>query len=237
MPTIKTYLTLFRVSNLPTVWSNVMAATLLSGVPFSWMPLFVLIVSLSLFYCGGMAFNDICDAEIDRQQRPARPIPAGKISVAQAQTVTAALFILAFALLFALPHGVRAVSAAVVLVVLIALYDLYHKVNPFSVLLMAGCRLMVYVVAAFGVNGNLNGAVMLVGLVQFGYIILLSIVARLENSRPQGYPFPVIPLLLAGICLLDGACLALILQSGVWLVAGAAGTVMTMAGQRYVRGD
>ncbi|MBI5485643.1 MAG: hypothetical protein HY888_14465 [Deltaproteobacteria bacterium] len=127
--------------------------------------------------------------------------------------------------------------AAVVLSALIALYDVYHKGNPFSVLLMAGCRLMVYVVAASGVAGNVSGAVMLAGSIQFGYIILLSMVARQENSRPQGYPFPVIPFMLAGICLLDGVCLAVLLQSGVWLVAGAAGTVMVMAGQRYVRGD
>lgn len=237
MPSIKIYMTLFRVSNLPTVWSNVLAAILLCGGPFAWSAPLVLIVSLSLFYCGGMALNDICDVGIDLQQRPSRPIPAGKISIVQAKTATAALFILAFASLSALPYGARAMFAAAGLAALIVLYDLYHKGNPFSVLLMAACRLMVYVVVAVGVAGNVNGAVMLVGLVQFGYIILLSIVARLENSRPQGYRFPVIPLMLACICLLDGACLAVALQSGIWVGAGIIGTVMTMAGQRYVRGD
>lgn len=237
MPSLKTYMTLFRVSNLPTVWSNVLAAILLCAASFSWADLFVLMLSMSLFYCGGMALNDICDAEIDLQQRPTRPIPGGKISKVQAKTATVALFILAFALLFALPYGVRAALASVVLAVLIVLYDLYHKGNPFSVLLMAGCRLMVYVVAAVGVAGNLNGAVLIVGLLQFGYIILLSVMARIENGRPHGFSYPVIPLMLAGICLVDGICLAVTLRSGFWLVAGVAGMLLTFAGQKYVRGD
>jgi len=33
---LKTYLALGRVSNLPTVWSNVLAGVILSGAAFTW---------------------------------------------------------------------------------------------------------------------------------------------------------------------------------------------------------
>jgi 4-hydroxybenzoate polyprenyltransferase len=231
------YLTLFRVSNLPTVWSNVLTALLLCGESFSWIMAIVLLMSLSLFYSGGMLLNDICDVEIDTLQRSTRPLAAGIIRLKVAKMVTALLFISAFGLLLFLPHALSAVSAAVVLAGLIVLYDRYHKGNPSSVLLMAGCRLMVYLVASSGVTGGVNQIVLIVALCQFGYIMLLSCVARYENRLPHAFSFPLIPLLLAGICLVDGLSLSLILRSPFWLVGGVGGLLITLAGQKYVRGD
>jgi len=237
MPAMKAYVSLFRISNLPTVWSNVLAALLLCGEAFSWTSALALLMSLSLFYCAGMALNDILDAEIDSQQRAARPIPAGMITIVQAQRATVLLFVSAFSMLFTLPHAATAMCAAAVLVGLIVVYDRYHKGNPCSVFLMAGCRVMVYLVAAGGVTGRFQSSVLLVALCQFGYIVLLSGVARYENRLPRGFSFPLIPLLLAGICLVDGISLALILRSPLWLLVGVGGTLMTLAGQKFVRGD
>jgi 4-hydroxybenzoate polyprenyltransferase len=237
MTTLRTYLTLFRVSNLPTVWSNVTGAVLLSALPFSWTALASLLVSLSLLYTGGMAFNDLCDAAVDRLQRPERPLPSGRISAAEVRLVTALLFACALALLATLPHGARAAGAGVVLAGVIVLYDLHHKGNPLSVLLMAGCRFLVYVVAGFGIAGEVTGAVLVLGLIQFGYIALVSVVARLENRREGGYPFPLVPLMLAGICLIDGIALSVALGAACWLVLGIGGMLATILGQKYVRGD
>src|SRR5262245_4430850 len=75
------YLQLGRVSNLPTVWTNVLAGTLLTGVPVDAGVLGVLLVSLSLFYVGGMYLNDAFDRHIDARERPERPIPSGRASV------------------------------------------------------------------------------------------------------------------------------------------------------------
>jgi len=237
MTALRTYLTLFRVSNLPTVWSNVLAAVLLSGGPFSWGALLTLVLSLSLLYSGGMALNDLCDAAVDRVQRPDRPIPSGRIGMREVQTLTALLFACALALLGTLPFGARAAGAGALLIGVIVLYDLHHKGNPWSVLLMAGCRLLVYLVAGFGVAGQLAGAVLILGLIQFGYITLVSLVARSENRRPGGFSFPLIPLLLAAICLVDGGFLSAALGSPVWMAVGVGGMLLTMGGQRYVRGD
>ena len=73
-----------RVSNLPTVWSNCLAAWLLAGGAlvgtadvqrFAW-----LIVGATLLYLAGMFLNDAFDVQFDREHRTERPIPSGAIS-------------------------------------------------------------------------------------------------------------------------------------------------------------
>ncbi len=235
MTSLRTYIELCRVSNLPTVWSNVLAAVILSGEPFSLGAFFTLALSLSLFYSAGMALNDICDAGIDKVQRPTRPIPSGKITPVAAYLLTGGLFVTAFLLLLTFPH-ISSVVAGVVLLVLIILYDAYHKGNPSSVLLMAACRAMVYVVSACAIVGMVSCTVLTVAMIQFGYIVCISVTARYENRRSTPFPFQVIPLMLAGICLVDGIFLAVVM-SPYWLSVGACGMLLTLFGQRFVRGD
>ena len=77
---LKTLLTLGRTSNLPTVWSNMLAGAVLSGAELAPGPLLLLMLCGSAFYEGGMFLNDAFDAELDAKQRPGRPIPAGLVS-------------------------------------------------------------------------------------------------------------------------------------------------------------
>ena len=232
---IKAYLDLCRVSNLPTVWTNVLTACLLAGGQFMPSTFLLLAVALSCFYLAGMSLNDVCDVEYDRQHRPSRPIPAGRISEMAARILTAILFVTGLLLLGAAPH-LNGVVAGLLLVFAIMAYDLRHKGNPLSVLLMASCRLLVFVVVSLSLTARLPGLVMVAGGVQFIYVVIISLVARLENRRSTPFPFPVIPAMLAGISLLDGIVMAFFL-SPPWLAAGVAGAMLTWAGQRYVRGD
>jgi len=236
MANLLSYLALCRVSNLPTVWSNAAAAALLCSAPVSGSALCTLIASLSFFYTGGMALNDLCDAQYDRVHRPERPIAAGRITLNEARLATFLLFAAGSAGLATLPRAGAAAGAAAALFAVIVLYDLYHKGNPLSVLLMAGCRFLVYLVAGLGLAGELNRPLLALGLIQFGYIILLSLAARYENLLPR-LPYPPIPLLIAAICLVDGAFLSIWFTNYLWLLAGAAGMLATLFGQRYVRGD
>jgi len=233
--TLKAYLDLCRVSNLPTVWTNVVAACVLATGRFSAGPVLLVAVSLSCFYLAGMVLNDLWDRELDRASRPLRPIPSGRIGVANAGFLTLLLFAFGFIVLAAAPYQSGAFAATLLLAAIVA-YDRHHKQNPYSVLLMASCRFLVFAVAALAVSGRLPAAVVLGGSLQFGYIVLLSLTARYENRRWQAFPFPVIPVMLAGISLLDGLVLG-VLVDPLWLLAGIGGFVMTLAGQRYVRGD
>ena len=73
-------LELGRVSNLPTVWTNVLAGIVLSGGGGSPGLIASVILALTLFYVGGMFLNDAFDRKIDARERPGRPIPSGRVS-------------------------------------------------------------------------------------------------------------------------------------------------------------
>lgn len=232
---IKTFLDLCRVSNLPTIWTNVLTAVVLSGAGFSWRSFLLLSLSMSLFYSGGMCLNDICDADIDRGKKPFRPIPSGKIPLKAARVFTGMVFTAALSLLLLFPYK-EAVLAGIILLAAIIAYDMLNKTYPQSIILMAFCRLMVFAVSALAVAGGIGFLVVLAGSIQFIYTLSISVVARLENNRKVPYKFPVIPSMLSCISMLDGIVLAL-LASPVWLVAGVGGMVMTQMGQRYIKGD
>jgi 4-hydroxybenzoate polyprenyltransferase len=235
LKSLKAYLDLCRVSNLPTVWTNVLAAFIISTTRFSWLDFSTLALSMSLFYSGGMSLNDICDITPDRAKKPLRPLPSGRISMRNSALFTGVLFLSALALLADM-HFPRAICAGLFLLVVIVIYDLAHKAHPFSVILMAGCRLLVFVVTSLALTGSLIPFVMVAGCIQFVYLLLICVVARYENSMNIPFKFPVIPAMLAGISLLDGVLMALFV-SPAWLIAGIAGTILTWYGQRFVRGD
>ncbi len=87
-------------------------------------------VAAALLAAGGNAFNDAADVEIDRINRPGRPVPSGRVSVAGAQRLWAGLTAAGVALAFVLSaaHGLVAVGAAGLLV----LYSLRLKRAPLA---------------------------------------------------------------------------------------------------------
>lgn len=240
-PGFNALLALCRASNLPTVWMNVVSAAVLSGAADnahgSAVPLVLLLAAaLSCFYCGGMALNDVCDLDYDSVHQRFRPIPAGRITLARARTVTLALFAGALGCLLGTPHRAGFIAGVVLLLVIWA-YDYFHKCHPSTVLAMAGARLLVYVVTAFALTGAVAGSVWVVAGLQAAYVLTLTLVARLESRTASGrYSWPVIPSMLAAMPVLDGVMLA-VLVDPLWLLAGFACAALTRAGQRYVRGD
>ena len=119
---------------------------------------------------------------------------------------------------------------------MIAAYDRYHKRHPATVLLMAAARLLVFVVTAEAIAGQVGALVWIAGSLQFVYTLLITVVARHEHARGKRYAFPLIPRMIAGMAVLDGLVLTA-LVSPLWLIAGFAAALLTHFGQRYVRGD
>ena len=233
-PDLKTVLALSRVSNLPTVWMNVLTAALLSGEA-TYATVVLLAASLSAFYCGGMVLNDLFDRSIDAREQPFRPIPAGRASVEQARLLATLLLGAGLALLCLAPHR-SALLPGLVLLAMIWAYDRWHKGHPSSVLLMAGTRFMVFVVTASAIAGSVSGIVLFAGLLQLLYTLLVTVVARYENSRGERYSFPLIPWMLSAMPIVDGVVLAIV-ANGWWLLVGLLAAALTRFGQRYVRGD
>jgi 4-hydroxybenzoate polyprenyltransferase len=228
-------LALCRVSNLPTVWMNALAAAVLSSAGVRPWTVVLLATSMSAFYCGGMCLNDVFDRESDAREQPLRPIPSGRVTLAGAWVTAAALFGVALGLLGLAPFP-SALLPGLVLLGTIFAYDLRHKKSPASVLLMAACRLLVFVVCAWAVSGTVRPLVLGAGSICFAYTLGISAVARHENRRGEPFSFPVVPRLIAGMSLVDGLFLAVVAAPG-WLAAGIAASTLTCFGQRYVRGD
>jgi 4-hydroxybenzoate polyprenyltransferase len=229
------WLALARVSNLPTVWMNVLAAAVLATGRLELSSYLLLLTALSVFYAAGMVWNDVMDRELDAVAKPERPIPSGRISVEQARAGGAGLFALGLALLLAAPHA-SAFWPGLALVALIAAYDRWHKAHPATVLAMAGCRVGVFVVTAWALTGGVPGAVWIGAAASFAHTLLVTVVARAENARAKPFPFPAVPALIAAMSVTDGLVLAW-LRDPAWLLAGLAAAALTWAGQRFVRGD
>lgn len=232
---MKRYLDLCRISNLPTVWTNVLAALVLATGDFDWRNFLLLALAFSCFYCAGMCLNDLWDAEYDRKTRPGRPIPSGRVTPREAAGATMLLFAAALALLLLAPYKGALIVGALLTMVIVA-YDRYHKEYPPTIILMPTSRLLVFIGTALAVSGTAGKGPLLASTIQFIYVGTISITARHETRRGQSFPFPAVPLMIAVIALLDGIMLS-IAVSPAWIGAGIAGMVLTLAGQRYVKGD
>ena len=79
--TIKPWLQLVRLPNVVTAAADSLAGWLLAtgsfGDPGRWLPL---AASSIVLYASGTALNDVFDIEIDRAERPNRPLPSGQVS-------------------------------------------------------------------------------------------------------------------------------------------------------------
>jgi 4-hydroxybenzoate polyprenyltransferase len=79
----------------------------------------------ALLYTGGLVLNDLCDAQRDRTLHPARPIPSGKVSPAQALALGSALLVAGTLVAFSL--GPRAGAVAAQIALFVVAYDSFMK--------------------------------------------------------------------------------------------------------------
>jgi 4-hydroxybenzoate polyprenyltransferase len=229
-PKWRSYLLLARVSNLPTVWTNVIAgAAVASGALDAPQVLAQTAIAASLFYSGGMFLNDAFDADFDRAARPERPIPAGDVTRGQTYAIGAMLLIAGEALLAPRPAAMLLGAA---LATAIVFYDARHKQVAMAPLVMGACRGLVYCVAAAMV-GRVTTPVVTAALVMTAYVVGLTVAARMSGPKARWR----VPVMLAGISLLDAMVIALATGSPAWTAVAASGFPLTLALQRFVPGD
>ncbi len=151
---MKPWLELVRLPNVLTAVADVAAGYWLvsASLLFTWR-LAALCVASACLYAFGIVLNDLADIEVDRRERPARPLPSAALSIPAAQWLAR---VLAFtALLMGIAAGFdagdagralgasydsRPVAVVALLIAAIASYDLFTKGTPLGPLNMGLCR-------------------------------------------------------------------------------------------------
>lgn len=136
------YLELMRPANIVTAWADILVGFAASGSGIilaqlingqasiaSLIPLAWLLLATTGLYGGGIVFNDVFDAELDRKERPSRPIPSGRVSRENAALLGSILF--AIAIFAAFQVSLLSVILAVVITCAALLYDSLAKHHPF----------------------------------------------------------------------------------------------------------
>ena len=80
---LRGYLELVRPANVSTALADVLAGYAVAGLS-NHRALGWLLLSTACLYAGGVVLNDVFDREVDRTERPERPIPSGRVPVAAA---------------------------------------------------------------------------------------------------------------------------------------------------------
>jgi hypothetical protein len=174
------YLRLARLANIVTAISDILAgvtiAAALSVTAIEPEPIMFLILATVGLYGGGVVFNDVFDAELDRIERPERPIPSGLISTWEASVfggvllvggIMSAMFVSIF------PTGLLALAIAVAALI----YDKWGKhhaiAGPLNMGLCRGLNLVLGM-SLGGIEILDNAYIGLVPIVYIGAITMIS---------------------------------------------------------------
>lgn len=185
----KRYFTLVRFPNLFTLPSNIFAGYFSvhthNSIDIATIVLLTL-VSVCL-YAAGIIFNDVADRKIDRKERPNRPIPSGKITLRNA--VILALLLVVISVVVSYIISAATFIVAVLLIVLIAMYDFVLKDSLFGPGFMAGTRVLNVLLGASSDLSYIEESsymlyrLFIVCLSEFIYVLGISVLSKLETLK------------------------------------------------------
>jgi len=126
----KDYLQLVRIPGIFTALSNVLIGYFFSFSETEVVSFPFLLLTSGFLFCSGMIFNDYFDLQIDKKERPDRPLPSKKISKQNAFLLGIIFLILAN--LFASIVGYYSLIISLIMTLLIIVYN--YKTKFFSFL-------------------------------------------------------------------------------------------------------
>jgi len=186
MVMFKKYLQLARLPNAFTSPTNVVAGYL-AVTPISelnYVNLGILMASSMLFYVSGVIFNDYFDIEIDRKERPSRPLPSGAIS--KKTTIQIAIVLMASAITLAFFVSWSSFVIALFLASMIIGYDYRLKNNKiFSPITMGGTRFLNVIMGASPALLSFQSNLSELGFVAssvFAYVVVITLFSKKELS-------------------------------------------------------
>lgn len=186
-----------RPANIVTAVADILAGFAVSGAALQWLsgdyelwssPLIIPLLWLCLatvgLYGGGVVFNDVFDAELDRKERPERAIPQGQASVLSASVLGALLLLTG--ILAAWQVSFTSGLIALVVAFLALLYDAWGKhqliFGPVNMGLCRGGNLLL----GASILPEVVNEVWYIGLVPVVYIAAITMISRGEvhgNNR------------------------------------------------------
>jgi 4-hydroxybenzoate polyprenyltransferase len=180
--TITPYLQLIRLPNVVTAAADSLAGWLLAtgstADPGRWLPL---IAASMVLYASGIALNDVFDIEIDRSERPGRPLPSGRVSYKTAAWFGGIGLLIGPAL--ALASGrLSSVIVAAILAIFILAYNAGLKHTWLGPVFMGSCRGLNLLLGMSHAQA-LGGPIAWSAAVAYGlYVLGITVVSRSETS-------------------------------------------------------
>ena len=193
------YLQLTRPANVVTAVADILAGFAASGAMLTlnrvsltdwWghphaVDLGWLVLSTVGLYGGGIVFNDVFDADLDRVERPERPIPRGDATVRGASIL--AVVLLAIGVLAAAQASTLSAVIALTVAALAVLYDAWGKhqrvLGPINMGLCRGGNLLLGISAV----PVAVSAVWFLSLVPIVYIAAITMISRGEVHGGNRY--------------------------------------------------
>ena len=201
--TIRPWLQLVRLPNVVTAAADSLAGCLLAtgslAEPRRWLPL---TAASMVLYASGTALNDVFDFEIDRAERPNRPLPSGQI-VRRTAAWFGGLGLLLGPVLAGMSGSSTSGIVAAVLALCILGYDGGMKHTWLGPVFMGACRGL-NLLLGMSFAPALAGPIAWFAAIVYGlYVAGITVISRSETSggRRGG--------LLAGLALEDLAILGL----------------------------
>lgn len=220
MTTLLAWLRLLRIPNHATAAADVLAGFLIASRAREFGPLpaafwWALGAGLA-FYAAGMVLNDVFDLELDRHERPERPLPAGAIAVGTAAAVGRGLLTLGSlcACLAAFGSGHPAVAlVGAALAAAVWAYDRQAKGTALGPTVMGTCRSLNWLLGMTAAGGPATPAEWLIPIGMGLYVGGITLYARDEAGRSRAGTLAI-----ATLAMLGGLCIA---GTSVWLLAVA----------------
>jgi 4-hydroxybenzoate polyprenyltransferase len=190
MPSLSTLLRLGRISNVPTVWTNVLAGSIIAGSAGHLDRVALVMIAMTAFYVGGMYLNDFFDRAIDARDRPGRPIDAGEIRASSVMLIGFGLLAAGTVLMIAFGPG--AILCGFALAGVIVLYDVWHKGNRLSPVVMGLCRALVYVGTGVAMAGGISNATIIGAAALACHVAGITYAAKQESLDRVGNLWPLV---------------------------------------------
>ena len=175
-------LRLMRPANIVTAVADILAGIAITGFFFrdtvEWSPVFLLILSTVGLYGGGVAMNDVFDAELDAKERPERPIPSGVIHKTEAAVLGISLLL--FGIIMAFQVGTLSGTLAVAIAIAALVYDRYAKhhrfLGPLNMGLCRGLNLLL----GISIVPLMTGSLWFAAIVPILYIAAITMISQGE---------------------------------------------------------